>query len=780
MLQAPIQFTHGLQCWCSVTHVPNDYNLIRSRQDVNHQLYSENLLRRMNLGWGRGVWMGGASVFHLQPAPSPSITYPGVTGSAREQAGQTKHRPVPCSCGPAPDARAAALAPPLSSAPGRPHLAAGWALRVAPALCALRVPAGRAKPGHAPVPCLRAADSTASVLGHLTAAVAHAPKTFSPDLPNPGDHGPQPLRIPGPRAAAACPRRDCWLRPGRAAGLRARRLLGPRSPRCEPPRARKRRGRRPGQWQAAGEAPSARACQPPVDGTRPCLGRKPELSGPWASAAGSVLAWLCWGAHLAPPHCTLVSVLVSLAGLTQSCSEARSSPGSQVEVTHVEPWEKGSRKTAGQTGMCGGVRGVGTGGIVSTAFCLLYKLFTLKLTRKQVMGLITHTDSPYIRALGFMYIRYTQPPTDLWDWFESFLDDEEDLDVKAGGGCVMTIGEMLRSFLTKLEWFSTLFPRIPVPVQKNIDQQIKTRPRKIKKDGKEGAEEIDRHVERRRSRSPRRSLSPRRSPRRSRSRSHHREGHGSSSFDRELEREKERQRLEREAKEREKERRRSRSIDRGLDRRRSRSRDRHRSRTRSRDRKGDRRDRDREREKENERGRRRDRDYDKERGSDRERDRERSRERSKERRSRGEGEEKKHKEDKEDRRHRDDKKDSKKKHSRSRSRDRKHRSRSRSRNAGKRSRSRSKDKSSRQKNESKDKSNKRSRSGSQGRTGSVEKLRKQEHSASREKSRKRSRSQDRSHKRDHGDSKDQSDRQDHQSGEPESQEKEHKDSDETV
>ncbi|CAB1443021.1 unnamed protein product [Pleuronectes platessa] len=110
------------------------------------------------------------------------------------------------------------------------------------------------------------------------------------------------------------------------------------------------------------------------------------------------------------------------------------------KVTHAEPWEKGSRKTAGQTGMCGGVRGVGTGGIVSTAFCLLYKLFTLKMTRKQVMGLITHTDSPYIRALGFMYIRYTQPPADLVDWYDGFLDDEEELDVKAGGGCVMTVG----------------------------------------------------------------------------------------------------------------------------------------------------------------------------------------------------------------------------------------------------------------------------------------------------------------------------------------------------
>jgi len=95
------------------------------------------------------------------------------------------------------------------------------------------------------------------------------------------------------------------------------------------------------------------------------------------------------------------------------------------KVQHLEPWEKGSRKTGGQTGMCGGVRGVGAGGIVSTAYCLLFKLFTLKLTRKQLIGLITHCDSPYIRGLGFMYIRYTQPPPDLWGWFEPYMEDEE-------------------------------------------------------------------------------------------------------------------------------------------------------------------------------------------------------------------------------------------------------------------------------------------------------------------------------------------------------------------
>ncbi|XP_055624021.1 pre-mRNA-splicing factor 38B isoform X1 [Toxorhynchites rutilus septentrionalis] len=142
------------------------------------------------------------------------------------------------------------------------------------------------------------------------------------------------------------------------------------------------------------------------------------------------------------------------------------------QVKHLEPWERGSRKTSGQTGMCGGVRGVGAGGIVSTAFCLLYKLYTLRLTRKQVNGLLTHGDSPYIRALGFMYLRFTQPPADLYDWYEPYLLDEEEIDVKAGGGQTMTIGQMVRQYLTKLDWFSTLFPRIPVPIQKQIESKL--------------------------------------------------------------------------------------------------------------------------------------------------------------------------------------------------------------------------------------------------------------------------------------------------------------------
>lgn len=58
------------------------------------------------------------------------------------------------------------------------------------------------------------------------------------------------------------------------------------------------------------------------------------------------------------------------------------------QVDHVEPW---------MTGNCRGP---------STAFCLLYKFFTMKLTVKQMHGLLKHADSPYIRAVcrGFWHV----------------------------------------------------------------------------------------------------------------------------------------------------------------------------------------------------------------------------------------------------------------------------------------------------------------------------------------------------------------------------------------
>jgi len=144
------------------------------------------------------------------------------------------------------------------------------------------------------------------------------------------------------------------------------------------------------------------------------------------------------------------------------------------KVKHLEPWEKGSRKTAGQTGMCGGVRGVGAGGVVSSAYCLLYKLFTLKLTRNQVFGMLNYHNT-YVRGLGFLFIRYTQHPQKFWEWFEPYLDDDEEIDPKAGSGRPMTIGNMCMMLMTRLDWFTTLFPRIPVVMMKELEAHMTQR-----------------------------------------------------------------------------------------------------------------------------------------------------------------------------------------------------------------------------------------------------------------------------------------------------------------
>lgn len=119
------------------------------------------------------------------------------------------------------------------------------------------------------------------------------------------------------------------------------------------------------------------------------------------------------------------------------------------QVDHVEPW---------MTGNCRGP---------STSFCLLYKFFTMKLTVKQMHGLLKHPDSPYIRAIGFLYLRYAGDPKQLWTWFEPYLQDDEEFS-PGSSGRMTTMGVYVRDLLLGQYYFDTLLPRIPVPIARQI------------------------------------------------------------------------------------------------------------------------------------------------------------------------------------------------------------------------------------------------------------------------------------------------------------------------
>uniref|UniRef100_M4BIY1 Pre-mRNA-splicing factor 38 n=1 Tax=Hyaloperonospora arabidopsidis (strain Emoy2) TaxID=559515 RepID=M4BIY1_HYAAE len=82
-------------------------------------------------------------------------------------------------------------------------------------------------------------------------------------------------------------------------------------------------------------------------------------------------------------------------------------------VDHAEPWSPGTAR------------------IPSSCFCLLHKFFLMRLTVKQMQGLLRHTDSSYIRVIGFLYLRYTCDPEKLWTWFEPYLEDVEEFNASA-------------------------------------------------------------------------------------------------------------------------------------------------------------------------------------------------------------------------------------------------------------------------------------------------------------------------------------------------------------
>ena len=119
------------------------------------------------------------------------------------------------------------------------------------------------------------------------------------------------------------------------------------------------------------------------------------------------------------------------------------------------------------------------------------------------------------------------------------------IDCKAGGGKEITIGEMVKQFLTKLEWFDTRFPRIPVPVQKEISEYFEQMKKyaieiedvqvaeknaekeKRSRDRDSSRREKDRHHDRLRSHEKSRDRKRSRSPR-----GEKRKHHGSSKHDR--------------------------------------------------------------------------------------------------------------------------------------------------------------------------------------------------------------------------------------------------------
>jgi pre-mRNA-splicing factor 38B len=113
----------------------------------------------------------------------------------------------------------------------------------------------------------------------------------------------------------------------------------------------------------------------------------------------------------------------------------------------------------------------------SSAFCLLLRLLTLRCTEKQMTLLLTHTDSPYIRAIGFLYLRFVCDPKVVYKWIEPYLYDDEPIEARASSakqqrGASETMGEFVRRIFTDKNYVGTILPRLPIDIERDIQVKL--------------------------------------------------------------------------------------------------------------------------------------------------------------------------------------------------------------------------------------------------------------------------------------------------------------------
>lgn len=90
--------------------------------------------------------------------------------------------------------------------------------------------------------------------------------------------------------------------------------------------------------------------------------------------------------------------------------------------------------------------------------------------------MLQHPDSPYIRCIGFLYLRYVADPNTLYTkWFQPFLYDTEPVQIEANSSkksTLKTVGDYVRFLLTNMNYFSTLLPRLPVTIQRDVQVKL--------------------------------------------------------------------------------------------------------------------------------------------------------------------------------------------------------------------------------------------------------------------------------------------------------------------
>jgi len=117
----------------------------------------------------------------------------------------------------------------------------------------------------------------------------------------------------------------------------------------------------------------------------------------------------------------------------------------------------------------------------SALFCCLYRFFTLGLDSRQLRRLIESQESPYIRCLGLLYVRFGLPHDQLLGWLTEYLLDDEEFKPSPDSEWRTTVGEYVENLLREDKYYNTVLPRLPMVTKRQVEEKLAPLPQNRKR-----------------------------------------------------------------------------------------------------------------------------------------------------------------------------------------------------------------------------------------------------------------------------------------------------------
>mmetsp|Transcript_88441 Transcript_88441/g.286397 ORF Transcript_88441/g.286397 Transcript_88441/m.286397 type:complete len:639 (-) Transcript_88441:62-1978(-) len=110
--------------------------------------------------------------------------------------------------------------------------------------------------------------------------------------------------------------------------------------------------------------------------------------------------------------------------------------------------------------------------VPSALFCCLYRLLTMGLDGRQLRRLIDSSESPFIRCVGFLFVRFALEPGQFWAWLGEYVLDDEEFKPTKDTEWVTTVGEYVEGLLSQDRYYSIIFPRVPMSTKRQLEAKL--------------------------------------------------------------------------------------------------------------------------------------------------------------------------------------------------------------------------------------------------------------------------------------------------------------------